>query len=121
MKANSTHEDLVNKYISDYFTDKPNTTGLNKKQGALLIVAIRRFNQDQKIDPAIRRRIKTRLFTINDKDELLLRSNVNFVYNIYISNNLEWDHHINTAIGKANKKLLKYTFNFSKKFHNCFV
>ena len=71
MTANSTHEDLVNKYISDYFKDKPNTTGLNKKQGALLIDAIRSINQNQKINPAIRRRIKTRLFTINDKDELL--------------------------------------------------
>ena len=33
---------------------------------------------------------------------------------IYISNNLEWDHHINTAIGKANKKLglIKNSFEY---------
>ncbi len=33
---------------------------------------------------------------------------------IYISNNLEWDHHINTAIGKSNKKLglIKNSFEY---------
>jgi hypothetical protein len=33
---------------------------------------------------------------------------------IYISNNLEWGHHINTAVGKANKKLglIKNSFEY---------
>jgi hypothetical protein len=31
MTADSTHEDLVNKYISDYFKDKPNTTNVTLK------------------------------------------------------------------------------------------
>jgi hypothetical protein len=33
---------------------------------------------------------------------------------IYISNNLEWGHHINTSIGKANKKLglIKNSFEY---------
>ena len=71
MTANCTHEDLVNKYISDYFKDKPNTTALNKQQGAILIATIKSINQNGKIDPSMRRRIKTRLFTIKDKEELL--------------------------------------------------
>ncbi len=95
MTANSTHEDLVNKYISDYFKDKPNTTGLNKKQGALLIDAIRSINQNQKIDPTMRRRIKTRLYTINDKDELLCDNKPV----IYIENYYEKINEVHSDMG----------------------
>ena len=71
MEVNATHEDLVVKFINDYFRDKPNTTALNKKQGDILIAAIKSINQNEKTDPKLKRRIKSRIFTLNDKEELL--------------------------------------------------
>jgi hypothetical protein len=79
MSTTSSHEDLVNKYIRDYFKDMPNSTGLNKEQGNTLIAAIKSINKNEKTDPGIKRRIKNRLFTLNDKEELLC-DNVPVVY-----------------------------------------
>ena len=37
-------------------------------------------------------------------NSLLSETTIEKDLGIYISNNLEWDHHINTALGIANKK-----------------
>ena len=37
---------------------------------------------------------------------ILTKTTIEKDLGIYISNNLEWDHHINTAIGEANKKTM---------------
>jgi hypothetical protein len=83
-----THERLVNQFIDEYFKSKPNTTGLTKAQGDIIVSAIKTIEinqqnsptkQPKKVDPAIKKRIKNRNFTINEKDELLC-SNVPVVY-----------------------------------------
>ena len=47
-------------------------------------------------------------------NSLLSETTIEKDLGIYISNNLEWDHHINTAVGKANKKLglIKNSFDY---------
>ena len=66
-----THERLVNQFIDAYFKTKPNSTGLNKVQGEMIKEAIKKVASNQKIDPAVKKRIKTRGFSLNDQDELL--------------------------------------------------
>ena len=76
MAAEASYEDLVNNFIKDYFKNKPNTTGLYKKQGDMIIAAIKTMNQNKKTNPQLKRRIKTRTFTLNDNEELLLNFNI---------------------------------------------
>ena len=75
----STHEELVNKFIAEYFKDKPNTTGLNKQHGEIIISAIHGMNRNDKVNPALKKRIKNRLFTLNVNNDLLC-NNLPIVY-----------------------------------------
>ena len=49
-----THEELVNVFIKEYFQGKANTTGLNKKQGDLLISALKNISNGDKVDAGIK-------------------------------------------------------------------
>ena len=52
---------------------------MSEQQGQILIAAIKSINNHEKTDPALKRRIKKRLFTING-EEKLLADNVPVVY-----------------------------------------
>ena len=54
----SSHEVLVNEFINQYFKNKPNTIGLNIHQGDMLVTAIKNIARNEKVDPALKRRIK---------------------------------------------------------------
>ena len=70
--------------MKEYFKDKPNSTGLNKKQGEMLKSAIKSLENNEKIEAGMKKRIKKRGFTLNEQDELLCDgSPVVFMENYY--------------------------------------
>ena len=68
--SEKTHEELVNKFVSEYFKDKPNSTGLTRAQGDLIIAALKSIANNEKTDASLKKRIKKINFSLNDNGEL---------------------------------------------------
>ena len=92
-----THERLVNQFIDEYFKSKPNTTGLNKTQGEMIKESIKKIASNEKTDPAVKKRIKTRGFSLNDQDELLC----NNLQVVFMENYFEKINEIHSDMGHS--------------------
>ena len=79
----SNHEKVFNEFIKkEYLTNKKTSTSISKEEGQLIIDAIIKINKNETIDPAFKRRIKKRNFTIKEEnnDHVLYCNDKKVVY-----------------------------------------